>query len=111
MCNSTESEGGRSSDRTIKEFPSILRLLGQGQILPKIIREAKNPSGADMAQESSGLQKIESEIAAAAGLLRPLGPCPQSPATGSPGPRLEGLLRTIAKFEKPDRSRFVDVFE
>jgi hypothetical protein len=59
----------------------------------------------------SGLKKIELEITAAAGLLRPLSavPAPTMPAPASPS--LEELIRAISKFEKSEVSQVVDLFE
>jgi hypothetical protein len=70
-----------------------------------------SPATAAAAAEASGLEKIELEIAAAAGLLRPFTPDPQLPAPNMSGSSLEELLRIIADLKKPDQSRFVDVFE
>lgn len=93
---------------------SILRILDQRQTQPNVVKKLEfEPSYAAVAaaQEASGLEKIELEIAAAAGLLRPFGPEPKSPAANFGAASLDELLRTIADLRKPDRSRFVDVFE
>ncbi len=42
---------------------------------------------------------------------RPQVPEPQARETAKRGPCLKELLRAVAKFEKPDQSRFLDVFE
>jgi hypothetical protein len=93
---------------------SILRILDQHQNQPNAVKKLElGPSYAEVAaaQEASGLEKIELEIAAAAGLLKPKIPEPQLPIANLSGPALEELLRTIADLKKPDQSRFVDVFE
>ncbi len=60
---------------------------------------------------TSGLQKIEVEIAAAAELVKPSEGAAQ-PAPGRvTSPFMEELLRAITKFEQPEESRVVDVFE
>jgi hypothetical protein len=102
------------------EFPdamllsSILRLLEQRLAQPGVVKKPEPQPGyaaIAAAQEASGLKKIELEIAAAAGLLRPIHPDPQLPGANLAGPALEELLRTIADLKKSDQSRFVDVFE
>jgi hypothetical protein len=95
-------------------IPAILRFLDQHQTRPRVVEKVKTPpSSATIAaaQEASGLKKIELEIAAAAGLLRPLNALPQLPVINLAGPSLEELLRTIAELEKLDQTRKVDVFE
>jgi hypothetical protein len=105
---------------------SILQILDQQSFQPKATKKAfemaaenaaaqfRIPNQAattEVAEESSGLHKIELEIAAAAGLLRPLSLEHPLPAAAHPGPSAEELIRAITKFERPHRSRFVDVFE
>ncbi len=95
---------------------SILRILDQYQEQPKVVEKTNANVGkfelgmASSPEESSGLHKIEKEIAAAAELLRPSTP---HPAAGTPpaGPNLEELIRAVTKFEKSEESRVVDVFE
>jgi len=93
---------------------SILRILDQHPNLPRVVEKMElrpSPATSAAAQEASGLKKIQLEIAAAAGLLRPFNPDPELPAVPKAGSSLEELLRTIADLKKSDRSRFVDVFE
>jgi hypothetical protein len=86
-------------------------MLDQNQAQLKIAEHAKAAKPpVPGSEEVSGLKKIELEIAAAAQLAKPSGVA--QPATApSTGPFLEELLRAITKFEKPDQSRVVDVFE
>ena len=90
-------------------LPSILRILDQNDpqwnvAEPKPRIPARQPEG------SSGLQKIEVEIAAAAELVKAPDATTQ-PAARSTGPFVEELLRAITKLEQPEKSRVVDVFE
>jgi hypothetical protein len=61
--------------------------------------------------EASGLKELESEIANAAGLLRPLSPDPGVTPVRLPGPNLEELKQIITKLKEANRSHVVDVFE
>ena len=89
-------------------IPSILRMLDQDRV--QLHTEAhtvvKPPP-----PTSDCLREIEIEIAAAAELLKPSGAVPPSTPNQAAGPFLDELLRAITKFEKPDQSRVVDVFE
>jgi len=93
---------------------SILQILDQYRTQPKVVEkthvekfELKMDSSAEA---GSGLQKIEDEIAVAAGLLKP--PMSPPPAqTPSAGQNLDELIRALTKFEKSERSKVVDVFE
>jgi len=90
-------------------LPSILRILDQTDpqwnvAEPKPRIPARQPDG------SSGLKKIEVEIAAAAELVKAPGVTTQ-PAARPTGPFVEELLRAITKLEQPAESRVVDVFE
>jgi len=90
-------------------LPSILRILDQNDpqwnvAEPKPRIPVRQPEG------SSGLQRIELEIAAAADLVKAPGVTTQ-PATRPNGPFMEELLRAITKFEQSEESRVVDVFE
>jgi hypothetical protein len=90
-------------------LPSILRILDQND--PQWnVAEPKPRIHAHQPEGSSGLQKIEVEIAAAADLLKAPDATAQ-PATRSTGPFMEELLRAITKFEQPEEPRVVDVFE
>jgi hypothetical protein len=92
---------------------SILQILNQYQTqAPAYQKAAEPPSQATFsaALEASGLQKIQLEIAAASGLLRPLSPEHIDPVTLT-GPSLDELMQMIAKLKEPNQSRVVDVFE
>jgi hypothetical protein len=91
---------------------SILRMLDQNQAQLKAAEQAKaSVSQPQKRQEGSGLQKIELEIAAAAELAKPSGVNPVNPANAQASPFMEELLRAINKFDKPEKSRAIDVFE
>jgi hypothetical protein len=95
-------------------LPSILRILDQHQIQPKIVEKPKTEFKAELtaaAEGISGLEKIELEIANAAELLKPQNSGSQSPDKPAAASSLEELLRAITKFEKSNQSRVVDVFE
>ena len=97
---------------------SILQILAgiptPSEETPAAPQAAEKPSFeqelAAASQEPVGLEKIQQEIAAAAGLLTPLNTAAEPPAP-RPGPSLEGLLQTLTKFNEADQSRVVDVFE
>ena len=92
---------------------SILQILNAYQPQMQVHQKAAVPpssSTASAAEETSGLRKISLEIAAAAGLLRPLSPEHLTPVTLA-GPSLEELIQTIAKLKEPNQSRYIDVFE
>jgi hypothetical protein len=94
---------------------SILRFLDQDPEQQKgstnLQIEALEGEEAAPAGKTSGLKKIEMEIAAAAGLLRPSNLMPDSEMPPPAGPSLEELIRAVSKFEESQQSRVVDVFE
>jgi hypothetical protein len=94
---------------------SILQMLDQYPPQSKAAETArlKTPQKEEALslENTSGLKKIELEIAAAAGLLRPLSVMPDPTMPPPAGPSLEELIRAISKFDKSDESRVVDVFE
>ena len=94
-------------------LPSILQILEQHQEQPKIAEKAKVEKFVleeiPPAEKAPGLQKIEIEIAATAGLGKP--PMPNPNGTLLAGLSLEELIRAVTKFEKPEETRVVDVFE
>jgi hypothetical protein len=90
-------------------LPSILRILDQNEHQWNAT-EAKTRDHTPTPGGVSGLQRIEIEIAAAAELVKPSG-VTQASGTPSKGPFFQELLRAITKFEKPEESRVVDVFE
>lgn len=82
------------------------------QVKQEPVEEPKSEKARPVEQEEEKtvLQKLEQEIAAAAGLVRPLNSM-QHPDPVPPGPFFEELLRAIENLRKPDESRVVDVFE
>lgn len=66
---------------------------------------------ADAAEETSRPQKMEAGNDAAAGWPSSLNGFPNPAAMLLPRPRLEELIRVVTKFENPEQSRVVDVFE
>ncbi len=94
--------------------PSILRILNQPQQQTKTVEKAESGFQAELMaaeRQLSGLAKIESEIAAAAELVKPRDAVSQHPEVSPQNPGLAELLRTITKFEKSNESRVVDFFE
>jgi hypothetical protein len=94
---------------------SILRFLDQ---YPRQRKVAEKPQvepyereAGIQAEKTSGLKRIEMEIAAAAGLLRPFSGMPYPGMPLASGPSLEDLIRAVSKFEESGQSRVVDVFE
>jgi hypothetical protein len=99
---------------------SVLQILNQYQPQPAatVEKTLKTPTitpateTISIEQEASpGLDTLQIEIAAAAGLLRPLSPDPGMSPVALPGPSLEELMQIIDKLKAPDQSRVVDVFE
>ena len=91
-------------------LPSILKILDQDHS-QWTVPEQQKPRTLPQSEETTGLQTIEREIAAAAELAKPSSVKTQSETTPVTGPFLEELRRAITKFEKSDQSRVVDVFE
>jgi len=119
-CGSAHNSGpgpNRSGMRERVEvmlIPSILRILDLPQLQTKTVERAESGFQAELIaaqQQVSGLEKIESEIAAAAELLKPLNSDPPHPVKSPKRSGLAELLRTITKFEKSSESRVVDFFE
>ena len=93
---------------------SILEILNRHKTQVQVVEKMElcaNPAAIANAKEVSALEKIELEIAAASGLLKPFGPEPKPSTANLGGASLDELLRTIADLRKPDPSRVVDVFE
>ena len=89
-------------------IPSILRMLDSDRVQ---LNAAAQPDIKAPPPTSNSLREIEIEIAAAAELVKPSsGGQPATPNQAA-GPFLEELIRAVTKFEKPDQSRVVDVFE
>ncbi len=102
---------------------SILQILNQYQqpqtavkltaAAGKAVEKTSNsPSPAIFSVEQENpVEKIESEIAAAAGLLRPLSVDPNVTQVALPGLNLEELMQIVAKLKEPYKSHMLDVFE
>ena len=93
---------------------SILQILSQHQAQPKVVEKTSNTEKFELNlspqdKEAANVRKIEVEVMTAAGLSRPLMPNPTG--TLLAGLSLEELIRAVTKFEQPERSRVVDVFE
>ncbi|MBN2241071.1 MAG: hypothetical protein JW793_00160 [Acidobacteria bacterium] len=79
----------------------------------KVAEKVRIPAGEatlEAAAKAKGMKKIELEIAAAAGLLRPISPEPP----GKPNRHARGLddlLRTIGELKDPPRSPNLDLFK
>jgi hypothetical protein len=95
-------------------LPSILHILDQRQIQPKIVEKTKPGFGTELtaaAEAIAGLEKIELEVANDVDLVKPVNSEPQPLDKPMAASSLEELLRIITKFEKSNQSRVVDVFE
>jgi hypothetical protein len=95
-------------------IPSILRILNQPQLQSKVVEKAEGGFQVELMaaeRQLSGLERIESEIAAAAELVKPRETDPRHPGIPRQSPNLAELLRTITKFQKSNESRVVDFFE
>jgi hypothetical protein len=95
-------------------IPSILRILDQPQLQTKIVEKSESGFQAELIaakKQLSALETIESEIAAAAELVKPFHSEPPNSGKSLKGSDLAELLRTITKFEKSNQSRVVDFFE
>ncbi len=99
---------------------SMLQILNQYQPQPAAADEASaapietpvNPEIYSVQQEEAhALAKLQLDIAAAAGLLRPLSPDPDMSPISLPGPSLEELMQIIDNLKAVEESRVVDVFE
>ncbi len=79
----------------------------------KVAEEVRIPASEatfEAAAKAEGMKKIELEIAAAAGLLRPISPEPP-PEANKYSNSLEGLLRTIEDLKNPPKLPDFDLFE
>jgi hypothetical protein len=96
---------------------SILQILNQYQ--PQTAAMEKTSKAQDppiksfsVEQEASpGLETLKVEVAAAAGLLRPLSPDPGVSPVTLPGPSFEELIQMIEKIKATEDPRVIDVFE
>jgi hypothetical protein len=96
---------------------SVLSILDQSQITqnqPKTVqntetdavREPFTISASPESELAPDLKDLQTKQAAEAGLLRPILLVPGAPSTS-----LHDLIKAVAKFEKNDPKRVVDVFE
>ncbi len=95
-------------------LPSILRILDQHQIQPKVVAKPKSDFRSELAAAAEGSSepaKADVETANAAEPPKPQNPESQSPNKPAASSSLEELLKTITKFEQSNQSRVVDVFE
>jgi hypothetical protein len=94
---------------------SILQILNQHQLqLSTVEKKSKSETKEPFVipkESSSPLDALNNEIAAAAGLLRPISVEPGQSPVALPGPNLDELLHIIEKFKEPIQSRVLDVFE
>jgi hypothetical protein len=84
-----------------------------GEPFSKVVEKVRIPAGEATlaaASEAKGMKKIELEIAAAAGLLRPISPEPPRKTT-RPVQGLDTLLRTVDELKNPPKSPNLDLFE
>ena len=85
----------------------------RGKAGAKLVDEVRIPASEatfEAAAKAKGMKKIELEIAAAAGLLRPISPEPP-PDANKYSNSLEGLLRTVEDLKNPPKSPNFDLFE
>ncbi len=94
---------------------SIVQTLRQHSAQPKAV-EQKNAEGDEFRvdqplEEGRGLKQREMEVAAAAGLLRPLSTMPDPIIPPQVGPSPDQFIRTVSKLEEAEEIRVVDVFK
>lgn len=80
------------------------------QKMKEIIKIPASEVTFEAAAKAKGMKKIELEIAAAAGLLRPISPKP-SPEPEQSSQSLKDLLRMIDELKNPPKSPDFDLFE
>ena len=84
-----------------------------GKAVSKLEDTIKTPASKatyEAAAKAKGMKKIELEIAAAAGLLRPISPEPP-PETNQNSNSFEDLLRIIEDLKNPPKPSGIDLFE
>ncbi len=69
-----------------------------------------NQATLEAAAKAKGMRKIELEIAAAAGLLRPISPEPP-PEQNASARSFDDLLRIVNELKNPPKSPSLDLFE
>jgi hypothetical protein len=92
---------------------SILQILNQNQAQPKVVEKAQNMEKFELdlgplKKETANAKKTEIGATATTG---PAGPLAQPTGTILAGLSLEELIRAVTKFENPEPTRVVDVFE
>jgi hypothetical protein len=95
-------------------LPSILRILDQNQIQPKVIEKPKPGFEAELSlavDEMAGFANKNPDPAGAGESVTPANIEGQSPERNKAASNLEELLKIITKFQKSNQSRVVDVFE
>jgi hypothetical protein len=95
-------------------LPSILRILDQNQIQPKVIDKPKPGFEAELslaAEGMAGSANKNPDLAVAGESVNPANFEGQSPERIKAASNLEELLKIITKFQKSNQSRVVDVFE
>jgi hypothetical protein len=90
---------------------SILSILDKHDLQPQSVTapDVSEPFRIESCQYAEKMQeprKVQTEIATAAGMLRPLIPSPGVPSTN-----IGELIRAVAKFEQKENERMIDVFE
>jgi hypothetical protein len=78
--------------------------------MPDTVRVPASEATIEAAAKAKGMKKIELEIAAAAGLLRPISPEPP-PESKQYSQSLDDLLRSIDELKNPRKSPDLDLFE
>ena len=93
----------KSQSTPVEKEKSIVKM-------EEIIKIPASEATFEAAAKAEGMKKIELEIAAAAGLLRPISPEP--PAESDPSSRgIKDLLRMIDELKNPPKSPGLDLFE
>ncbi len=93
---------------------SILHILDQNQVQPKVVEKPKPGFAAELSaavEEITGLNPGNAGTAVSAEFLNAANVEGQSPEKLRTASNLEELLKIITKFEKSNQSRVVDVFE
>jgi hypothetical protein len=95
-------------------LPSILRILDQNQIQPKVVEKPKPGFEAELSlavEGIAGLANKNPELAGSAESVNSANFESQPPERIMAASNLEELLKIITKFQKSNQSRVVDVFE
>jgi hypothetical protein len=95
-------------------LPSILHILDQNQVQPKVVEKPKPGFEAELSAAVGGITgsaENNPELTGAAEFVNPANFERQSPEKLKAASNLEELIKIITKFEKSNQSRVVDVFE